>query len=208
MTNPNALNRASRLKAMLSAALWDKWFVGKDFTEDWSSAAYPVWMTALGSLKPTRILEIGSFEGRSAIFWLEQFPECQLTCIDHFATTKWREGREIEDRFDRNLARYSGRVTKIKQSSAVALAALAGKHSRFDLILIDGSHFRDDVLIDALFSWKLIDPGGIIIFDDYLLDLERDPKERPKDGIDNFLALHAGEFEEISRGHQIIIKKL
>lgn len=46
-----------------------------------------------------------------------------------------------------------------------------------------------------------------MIFDDYLYELERDPAERPKDAIDCFLKLHEGEFEELSRGYQVIVRK-
>jgi hypothetical protein len=78
---------------------------------------------------------------------------------------------------------------------------------KFHLIYIDGCHYRDEVLVDSLLSWQLLQSGGLVIFDDYQHQLERDPAQRPKDAIDCFLGLHAGEFTEVSRGYQLIIRK-
>lgn len=205
----NREQRAARLREMMSAPSRRNWFEGKDFTEDWSSAFFPAWESVLGARagEPLEILEIGSFEGRSAIFWLEFFPKSRLTCIDHFATTKWREGADIERRFDANLAPYKARLTKIKSRSAAGLSRLAEEGKTFDLVYIDGSHYRDAVLADSLLAWPLVRARGFVIFDDYLHDLERDPAERPKDGIDCFLKLHEGEFEELARGYQLIIRR-
>lgn len=194
---------------MLQRTPWSEWFEGKDFTEDWSSASFPLWAKVAAPLKEkaSEVLEIGSFEGRSAIFWLEFLPKCRLTCVDHFADTKWRIGGDIERRFDKNLSSYIGRLTALKTPSAVALSSLVQSGKTFDLIYIDGSHYRDNVLIDALLCWKLVNTGGLVIFDDYLLDLERDASERPKDAIDYFLQSHAGEFRELFRGYQIVIQR-
>ena len=37
----------------------------------------------------------------------------------------------------------------------------------FDIIYIDGSHAVNDVLEDAVLSFRLLKPEGILIFDDY-----------------------------------------
>ena len=39
--------------------------------------------------------------------------------------------------------------------------------NNFDLIYIDASHYAPDVLSDAVLAFKLLKPGGILIFDDY-----------------------------------------
>ena len=43
-----------------------------------------------------------------------------------------------------------------------------GKENFFDLIYIDGMHYSQNVLFDAVSSFKLAKEGGVIIFDDYL----------------------------------------
>jgi hypothetical protein len=52
------------------------WFFDKDLTEDWVSHNFELWAELLGGMIGQRleVLEIGSFEGRSGIFWLEFFP--------------------------------------------------------------------------------------------------------------------------------------
>lgn len=106
------------------------------------------------------------------------------------------------------MAAYGGRLTKMKSSSAAALSQLVDAGRKFDVIFVDGSHDRDNVLIDCLLSWKLLPSGGILILDDYLLDLDRDKSERPKDAIDYFMSLHEGEFQEMARSWQLILQKL
>ncbi len=195
---------------MLSAGPWSEWFKGKEFSEDWSSSYFPMWMKVLGPLRetPLQVLEVGSFEGRSAIFWLEFLRNSTLTCIDHFATTKKRNGADIERRFDSNTAAYAHRIVKMKNTSATGLSRLVDDGKKFDLIYIDGCHFRDAVLIDCLLCWQMLNKEGLIILDDYGHDLQRHRSERPKDGIDCFLQLHAGEFREIARGYQVIIQRI
>ena len=201
--------RAARIRVMLQPKPWSAWFDGKDLTEDWSSGNFPLWMKVLAPSrdKALSILEVGSFEGRPAIFWLEFLPNSTLTCVDHFATTKKRDGGDIERRFDANTNVYANRLTKIKNSSASALSRMADEKRRFDLIYIDGCHYRDEVLVDSLLAWQLLEEGGLIIFDDYEHQLERDPAQRPKDAIDCFMGLHVDEITEVSRGYQLIIRK-
>ena len=40
----------------------------------------------------------------------------------------------------------------------------------FDIIYVDGSHDQDQVMIDAIMAYKLLDYGGFICFDDYQLN--------------------------------------
>lgn len=40
----------------------------------------------------------------------------------------------------------------------------------FDLVYIDGSHLRLDVLSDASMAWRLLREGGVMVFDDYEWD--------------------------------------
>ncbi len=193
---------------------WERWFEGKEFTKDWATHRFPIWARALAPLRTMSpaVLEIGSWEGRSTIFFLGFLPGSRVTCIDTFqgnpenvATEAGRDIVEgIERRFDSNLADYGHRVEKIVSRSAKALDHLLQQGRLFDLIYIDGSHDRDDVLIDSVFSWRLLKPGGFLIWDDYEFKTEF---SSPKPAIDAFLAYRDREFEEIHRGKQIIITK-
>ena len=62
------------------------------------------------------------------------------------------------------------------------------------------SHFLAlDVLVDASLSWKLLVPGGTLVFDDYdWAALGDDPLLRPGPAIDAFLTLIAGKYSSCS----------
>ena len=175
------------------------------FTEDWFTRNLAEWNQVIPQLKPRKILEIGSYEGRSACYFIEQFAadhQIELHCID-----TWGGGREhaasdmpaVESRFDNNIAKAqavagnAATVVKHKKPSNIALTELAaqGHLSAFDLVFVDGSHQAADVLSDAVISFQLLRVGGLMIFDDYLWGLQveskQDPLEIPKLGIDAFL---------------------
>src|SRR5262245_27164466 len=127
-----------------------RWFSGKDFTSDWTSPNFLTWSRIFESRRDRirQVLEIGSWEARSAIFFLEFFPQSVITCVDTFQGGVENRADPhlplIEHRFDRNLGPYGHRVTKIRSDSIVALWKLHKAGQLFDLVYIDGSHQRDD----------------------------------------------------------------
>ncbi|MGQ0677790.1 MAG: class I SAM-dependent methyltransferase [Rhodospirillales bacterium] len=196
---------------------WAGWFRCKEFSQDWTSPHFPVWSRVLQDwrAKPVEALEIGSWEGRSAVFFLEFMPKCRLVCVDTFAGSPehlenpdWRANLPlIEKRFDANTAAYKGRVEKIRLNSVAALDGLSKAKRGFDLIYVDGSHRRDDVLVDTLLSWPMLKPGGRLIWDDYGGGKRLPDAERVQPAVDLFMDIHGGECRELHRGYQIIVEK-
>lgn len=199
-------------------ATYDAWFSGKVFTTDWTSSRFPIWEAILAERRDSiaKVLEIGAWEGRSAIFFLNFFPDCTLTCIDAFQITSrsyhldsaWKALLAgAESRFDANVAEFGRRLRKLKAFSHEGLAQLGIEREAFDLIYVDASHHSLDVYVDAVLSWPLIRSGGLIIFDDYKWsDMPANPG--PKAGIDAFLHAYAGCYRELYRGSQIIVEKI
>lgn len=186
---------------------FDQWFEGKRFTTDWSTRAFPTWNAHLSNLRneQLRILEIGSWEGRGSLFFLNYFTKSHLTCIDLFTLGN-------DDLFNSNVASvYGNRVTKIAGRSTIELEKLSMVNAKFDLIYIDGSHDRDDVIIDTILAWRLLEVGGIVIWDDYdLVAMATDAmtsEQDPKPSIDTFLEWHKDELEIIHAGYQMISRK-
>ena len=196
----------------------ESYFVGKEFTTNWTSNNYQIWADTLAHLRdePLRILEIGSWEGRSAVFFLNYFPHSSITCVDTFAGSiehrswSWwqrlRQLKPIEERFDRNLAPFGPRVRKLKDDSLRALGTLGISGQRFNLVYVDGSHLAVDVYRDGVLAWPLVSSGGVVIFDDYQRKLGP-AMDLPQIGIDAFLETVKGGYEELFRGRQVIIKK-
>jgi predicted O-methyltransferase YrrM len=195
-----------------------RWYHDKDFSCDWTTGNIPVWAGILADhrARPVRVLEIGSWEGRSALFFLNYLPQCRLTCIDTFGGNVEHHEDEwfaklvpgVEARFDANLAPFRERVEKIKGPSGEVVPQLAVAGRRFDVAYIDGSHYAADVYADAALTWPLMETGGIVIFDDYEWGLMNEESERPKLGIDAFLAAIPGQHRVIHRDYQMIVARL
>ncbi|HKA73479.1 MAG TPA: class I SAM-dependent methyltransferase [Xanthobacteraceae bacterium] len=194
------------------------WFWHGDFTSDWVWKNYSIWRRVLAPARdrPVRIVEIGSFEGRSAVFFLKYLPQSTMVCIDTFAGTAeenyvYRNMEQqmsaAEARFDRNVAPFAGRVEKIRSRSIPALERLAAQNRRFDLAYIDGGHRYDDVMSDSVAVWTMLEPGGTVIWDDYEWAPDFAPEERPKPAIDDFLGIREGSYRLLAKGYQVIVEK-
>ena len=168
----------------------DAYLQDYEFTSDWFSPNIPVWEAALSSFKgkpDIRYLEIGLYEGSSALWMLENIlthPTARMTGLDIF------DGR-LKERYFANisLSGAADKVTTIIDYSQVALRKLP--LDSFDIVYIDGSHDENDVFEDAALSWRLLKEGGILIFDDYRGWGETRPDQVtvPKVAIDGFYPL-------------------
>jgi predicted O-methyltransferase YrrM len=195
------------------------------FTSDWFSYNIPTWRQLFATeTRPAgwRVLEIGSFEGRSTV-WL-----CQnlirdaggIWCIDTFEgviEAPQAAKTTLFDRFLGNIAKLENRdrVHVLRGRSCDKLYELiaAGFRTRFDLVYVDGSHRTDDVLRDAVLSFDLLAIGGIMIFDDYLWSREpageQNPLSTPKLAIDAFTNCYSNKlslFRNVPL-YQMILKK-
>jgi len=199
-----------------------------NFTQDWFHWAPEVWEQLVPML-PSRkaFLEIGSFEGRSTVWTIENMMEDGgfIDCLD-----TWEGGAEhvndemsgAETRFDQNtkllVEKYHGggshaknrRVYKYKDLSSKSLARIYGQLSppSYDFIYIDGSHRAKDVMTDACLAWPLLKVGGFMVFDDYSWAPEpRDILYRPKIAVDAFTTMFAEEAQVVFSKYQLIVKK-
>jgi len=75
------------------------------------------------------------------------------------------------------------------------------------VIYVDGSHFSDDVLIDAIVAWRLLNEGGVIIFDDVLTPFYTRARANTAWALKTFMKYHHREFKLLSAGYQIILQK-
>ncbi|MGE3988504.1 class I SAM-dependent methyltransferase [Pseudorhodoplanes sp.] len=199
-----------------------RWYEGKTFSTDWTSWHFPTWMKLLAPFrnKPARMLEIGSWEGRSALFFLNYLPQMQLTCVDTFAGGQEHQEaaavnaqeaatlRSIEAHFDFNTGAFFGRLEKIKAPSVDALIELGVAGRRFDIAYIDGGHRAREVYADSALTWPLMAQGGLVIFDDYQWAAMPDRMDNPKPGVDAFLNSVEGQYRTVHYDYQVAIEKL
>jgi predicted O-methyltransferase YrrM len=192
------------------------------FTKDWFGWAPPVWEQLIPMLPhgvERSFLEIGSFEGRSMVWIVENMmnPGDELICVD-----TWEGGEEhgaedmgtVEKRFRHNhaIAITKNDVSVLPHkglSTEYFGAAIAEGDDKitFDFIYIDGSHIAKDVLTDACMAWPLLKPKGLMVFDDYMWGNPRDILHRPKPAIDAFTNIFAEEAEIIHVGYQLVVRK-
>jgi len=175
-----------------------------EYTTDWFTRHLPIWNPLLTATKPKKILEIGSFEGRSTVFMINNATkyndDVEIHCIDTWLGSPEHgdtDFTQVEARFDANVKEAKQEVfenvtvIKHKGTSLEQLSKLVveGHLSTFDWVLVDGSHLAADVLYDAIFAFKLARVGGIIVFDDYNVleapDLENN-LDFPKIAIQSF----------------------
>ena len=76
-----------------------------------------------------------------------------------------------------------------------------------DWIYIDGDHHADNVLRDARNSFKLLNRGGFIVFDDFLWDYFNEINLNPIGGVKQFLFENFFGLRIISIGYQLVIQK-
>lgn len=187
------------------------------FTYDWTSQNIELFNAVLSHLKgaPARGLEIGSFEGRSALWFCENIlthPDARLTCIDTFQGSAEHEGIDTSNllqRFQTNTDSVKDKIkTQIGKSSDV-LPRLPNARlpDLYDCIYVDGSHSPRDVCLDGILAWSLLKPGGVMIFDDYEWGGHLSTDKRPRLGIDAFLAVHSTQYTILERGYALAIRK-
>lgn len=167
-------------------------------------------------LKPSNeefhILEIGAFEGRSTVWFIENLlnnPNSSITCIDPWINyrqdsdslnsynqqhTDWNfEEQSTKQIFINNIiATNKSAQVKIREGlSSRILPELIVENKMYDLIFIDGNHTSPCVLFDAVVSWNLLKINGLMVFDDYMWEPHRKETLRPKLAIDGFLECFA-----------------
>lgn len=185
------------------------------FSEDWFSSNISTWENTLYVFanKPNlNFLEIGSYQGRSAVWLMENIlthPSSKLTCIDTFEGDDYYTNAQkynIEGLFDHNTSRFASQITKLKGNSLQHLKQL---NEQYDFIYIDGDHRAKGILQDAILAHQLLKKNGIMIFDDYEGgDYINEPDKYPKYAVDTFVHFFKDEYIIVNMGYQMILQKM
>ena len=155
------------------------------------------------------ILEIGSYEGRSAIFFIKNFSGSNVTCVDTWTGSDEHNSINfelIEKNFDFNTSFYQSNniLMKYKMTSNEFFKK---NHKHFDLIFIDGDHSCDQVKIDLINSWNILNNGGFLVLDDYMWWYYKDLKKNPSTPINDFIKSNISNISKLVVWHQVIIQK-
>lgn len=185
----------------------------KRYSTDWFSTNVPNLIMALQYIKdrPLKMLEIGSWEGRSTVWFAEYMPNSEIWCVD-----TWEGGIEhknmeelvnAEENFKHNIAEYGERIHVYKGDSRKRLFDL--RDIEFDVVYVDGSHEACDALSDMVMSFNLLKNGGIMLIDDYGGGRPGEPlSSTPKIAVDSFAYIYQERIKVIHVGYQFYLVKL
>ena len=191
-----------------------------EFTQDWFSEKNPEKVVLqfeefLSEFKgkPCMFLEIGSFEGMSTIWMLENIlteERSQIFCIDAWA--EWTGDAFVRFVSNINKTGFRDKVRIVKGDSSEELRIFPNDY--FDFIYVDGNHDEKAVIKDAIGYFRVLKKGGIIAFDDYLLGI-RYPNSygskamngSAKKAIDYFIETFKDELDVIHNDYQLWIRK-
>lgn len=175
-----------------------------EFTWNWFSHQIPSWQTHLKPLANQpglAALEIGSFEGHSTCWLLDQVltaPDSQITCIDLY----------FQDRFTQNIDRSSATTKVIKRQGHPLNLLQTLPINAYDLIHLDGGSLTGDVQQHVMLCWERLKPGGMLVIDDYQLQDSNHVIQNFKLAIDQVLPTLQPEAKIIHQAYQLIICKV
>lgn len=120
------------------------------------------------ALRPTRMMEVGLSMGASALTFAQSHsdlghePQGQHTAIDPWQKPILNSiGLKAMER-----AGLSPYLHFDERTSDLCLPAFLEAGKSYQMIYIDGSHNFEDVFLDCHYSYHLLEPGGVMLFDD------------------------------------------
>lgn len=165
-------------------------------------------------------MEIGSYEGRSTTWFLQNFMKNEkstITCLDPWLPYSQVDNKDVEfnlngvkNTFLHNI-KATGQDKQVRIKEGFSNTSLFDKEVRdrqYDLIFIDGNHTSKFVLEDAVLSWGLLKVGGIMVFDDYKWRLDERITLRPKMAADNFVQAYGDYLKVVYNGYRLGVQKI
>ena len=155
-------------------------------TDFFSINAY-YWKKFIGTLPENfKYLEIGSWEGNSALFIINNFKVEKVTCVDIWEDENFKELQSKNlNNFKTNMNEFSNKVETFKGTSD---NFFLNHKEKFDVIYVDGSHEADQVYKDIKNSWDILNISGILICDDYFYgNIYENPDNVPSISINKFI---------------------
>ena len=155
-------------------------------------------------------LEIGSYEGNSALFVANNFPNSHISCVDTWVKTDEYDKKInfniIEKNFNNNISNHKN----IKKSKNTSDDFFKKNNTNYDVIYIDGHHLGSQVYKDIKNSWSCLSKYGYLICDDYIWNIEsKNIQSTPCYAINKFLKEIKNNYRVICVSNsQIYIKKV
>lgn len=165
-----------------------KLLLTKKITEDYfSSNAFNFYYFLKNLNDNFTYLEIGSFEGNSALFVSNNFKNSEINCVDCWFKTKEYSKElnfiNVEENFNFNTINEK----KIKKIKLTSDEFFNSNKKNFDVIYIDGDHYGPQVYKDCTNAIKILKRNGYLICDDYFWNFYSKNEKNPCFAINTFL---------------------
>jgi hypothetical protein len=184
-----------------------EWFKGNSFY--WNE----IFNKHLLNNKKIKILEIGSFEGRSTLFFLKNFSNSIISCVDTWKDSNFYQEfklSKIEKNFDYNTKDFSLNLKKYKMTSDKFFKKYCKKKNNYyDIIYVDGDHYYETTFRDLISSFKVLKNNGLMIMDDFIgYKGFKNYNENPIGAIIVFINIFYKKIKILKITNQLIIKKI
>jgi predicted O-methyltransferase YrrM len=178
------------------------------FSRNWVHKKTKLWSKLLKQFvgkEKVRYLEIGVFEGRSAIWMMNNIftaDSARGIGVDPyiFGSSDLMAKRDIiKETAKANLEPLGNKFQLLVCDSLTYLLHAYGHNDEFDVIYVDGNHNCMDAYVDMTIGFQILKEGGVMIVDDYGLNLNifgRTPYDSPKPAFDRFVTEHAHHISE------------
>jgi hypothetical protein len=177
---------------------------------DFFSSNFNIWKSFLIYIPNFKYLEIGTFEGRSALF-ISEFDNCEkIVCVDPYIDY------DQSEKYDFKMSNVFESVSqKFKQVQKKNMKLIREKsddfflknNETFDVIYIDGHHKYDYVKRDFINSMNCLKKNGILICDDFWWLKYEKLNENPIGAILECYDIYKKNLQILFINHQIIFKK-
>jgi predicted O-methyltransferase YrrM len=156
-----------------------------------------------------RVLQIGTYTGDATEWLLNNRDVISIADVD-----TWEGSEEdahhsidfssVEEYYD---SRFSNNEKVHKFKSTSDKFFIEWPLTTYNFIYIDGDHTAIQTALDGLNAFRLLEPGGVMAFDDYQWTAGGEGFLIPKRGVEAVLSVCTGKYELIDSGYQIWIKK-
>ena len=175
----------------------------------WFNHVKPNFENYLTLTSPLNVLQIGAYKGDTTQWLLDNKDINRIVDVDTWEGSMEHEGtfnfNQVERVYDE---RFTG-VAKVEKRKGTSdkYFATRPEGETFNVIYIDGDHTALQTAIDSLNAWRILEVGGIMIFDDYDWHMYKGTPLHPKDGIECALRLFRGRYTPIVTNYQVWIRK-
>lgn len=163
-----------------------------------------------------KYLQLGVFRGDASVWLMENVlthPSSKLTDVDSWKSdspelAEYDMSQVFGEYLDR-VQQYSTRLEVKMQDTLDFLAhAIIYRPLEYNFIYIDADHAAVSTLENAVMSYRLLKPGGIMCFDDYLWKSKHGMLHEPQMAIDVFKMVYGDRMMVLNVGAQCWMKKV